>query len=206
MATTAIIEGCTDAGLAPGEGVRATLDGPEQAEMFDDDAALVDKQIGRTPIGWKGGRAKGSKNRATRDVVEYVRAAGTDPLLWMSKVASMSMADLHDFVGGGKPIELAEFQRRVVKDLRDTLYPGQTIADVLKAAMGDNALAVVGFMAMRDADPAAVGAAGPDIHGGLKAQEARQRVPINTEENQPVSPAPPDKIAETESRRNDACD
>lgn len=188
MATSAIIEGCKDAGLAPGEGVSAILAGPEQADLLDDDAALVDRQLGRRPVGWKGGRARGSKNRATRDVVEYVRRAGTDPLIWMSKVASMDLAELKAWGAFSKRSEAAEFQRKVVKDYRDTLYPGSTIADMLKAALGeDGVLQVMGFLALGRARPGEDGAAGPDIHGGLESAMRAQRRPVKDEENQDVS-------------------
>lgn len=188
MGTSAIIEGCKDAGLAPGEGVSAILAGPEQADLLDADAAIVDRQIGRRPVAWKGGRAPGSKNRATRDVVEYVRRAGTDPLIWMSKMSTMDLDELKAWGGFKKRSDAAEFQRKVVKDYRDTLYPGSTIADMLKAALGeDGVLQVIGFLALGRAKPGEDGAAGPDIHGGLESAMRAQRRPVKDEENQDVS-------------------
>lgn len=190
MSTSAIIEGCKEAGLAPGAGVSAILDGPDQLGLLDDDAALVDRQLGRRPVGWKGGRAPGSKNRATRDVVEYVRRAGTDPLLWMSKIASMNLDDLKAWGGFKKRADAAEYQRKVVKDYRDTLYPGSTIADMLKAALGEQGvLQVIGFLALGQARPGEHGAAGPDIHGGMASALRQQRTPVKIEENQGVSEA-----------------
>lgn len=186
MATSAVIEGCKEAGLAPGEGVRAALDGPEQiALLLDEDAKLIDGQFGRAAIGWKGGRQPGAKNRATRDVIEYVRRAGTDPLLWMSKVASMSIDDLKAWGSFEKGENAAEYQRKVVKDYVDILYPGRTIADLLKDALGDTgALTVFGFMALAAARPGDMGAARPDIRGGASADELPSRAPIKDEEKQ----------------------
>lgn len=188
MATNAIIEGCKEAGLAAGEGVSAILAGPEQFALLDDDAAIIDRQIGRRPVAWKGGRAPGSKNRATKDVVEYVRRAGTDPLLWMSKIASMNLDELKAWGGFKKRADAAEFQRKVVVDYKATLYPGNTIADILKAALGDEGvLQVIGFLALGRARPGDHGAAGPDIHGGQALELKAQRQPIKDKENQGVS-------------------
>lgn len=194
MATSAIIDGCKDAGQAPGDGVRSTLDGPENLQLFEADADLVDKQLGgRRPTGWKGGRRKGATNRATRDVIEYVRAAGTDPLIWMSKVSSMSMDEVKKNFGFKKKSDAAEFQRKVVKDYRDTLYPGSTIADILTKALGDTGiLQVVGFMALAGAKPGDLGAAAPDIEGGKGETEQLSRRPAQIEQKQEVSDVEPD--------------
>lgn len=175
--------------MEPGASVKATLAGPEQFALLDDDAEIVEKQMGgRTPVGWKGGRAPGSKNRATRDVVEYVRAAGTDPLIWMSKISSMSVEQVKKWGGFKTKGEAAEFQRKVVKDYRDTLYPGSTIADMLKSALGDDGvLQVFGFLALANAKTGEHGSAGPDVYGGMAQKMAAQRSPVKTVENQQVS-------------------
>lgn len=170
------------------------LDGPEQAAMFadlDGDAELVDRQLGRKPLGWKGGRVPGARNRATRDVIDFVRRAGTDPLLWMSKIASMELDELRAWGGFKRKSDAAEFQRKVVADYRATLYPGNTVADILKAALGDaGILQVIGFMAMARTSPADAGAAPPDIHGRMRILDADARVPVEPEQKQGVDHAP----------------
>lgn len=171
MGTTAIIEGCKEAGLAPGEGVRAALDGPDQENLFadlDEDAARVDQQLGgKAQVGWKQtGRQPGAKNRATRDVVEYVRRTGTDPLVWMSKVTSMHVQHIQQHFGFKHLEDAAEFQRKVAVDLKNTLYPGKTIADLLADAMGDDGGQVVmGFLALAGMKPGQAGSAPPDLSG-----------------------------------------
>lgn len=197
MATSAVIEGCKDAGLAPGEGIRDALDGPDNLQLFDEldgDAERVSGQLlGHAPVS-RGGRKPGAKNRATREIIEWVRTRYTDPLMWMGEIASMSLEELVEWGGfratqsGSASMHAAEFQRKVVGELKNTLYPGSTIADMLKATLGDDGvLQVVGFMAMAAAKRGDLGAAAPDIEGGKAEAETLARRPVEDKQNQAVS-------------------
>jgi hypothetical protein len=212
MATSAVIEGCKEAGLTPGEGIRAALDGPPQDELalFDEDAAAIDKQFSVPQAGWGGGRRKGSKNRAAKDVIDYVRRTGTDPILALSKVASMSPSEVTKFTGAPKPAAM-RFWLDCVKELKSTLYPGQTLADLFKDALGDDAgQAVVGFLALGGMKPGMAGSAKPDIDGSMAADEKPE---IGTwspddknEENQGLGEGEDDEVARSEGRMNEVND
>lgn len=189
LATNAVIEGAKEAGLAPGEGVRAALAGPEQPDLWDEEEAAADAAMGPRPVGYRGGRKPGSKNRATRDVIEYVRRAGVDPLIWQSRILSMSPTELMEF-GGFKRCDALEFQRKIADSLSSTLYPGKTVADVLQDAIDKNLVPVMGFMAMAGQKPDWL--APPDIDGRrIAGEDVIERVALRIEENQGVSHADP---------------
>lgn len=190
LATSAVIEGAKEAGLAPGEGVRAALAGPDQLDLWEEEEAAADAAMGLRPVGYRGGRKPGSKNRATRDVIEYVRRAGVDPLIWQSRILSMSPDQLMEY-GGFKRLDALEFQRKVADSLSATLYPGKTVADVLADAVDKGLVHVTGFMAMAQWRPA--GVAGPDIDGRrIAGEEAIERRALPIEQNQGVSDAAPE--------------
>ncbi len=194
MSTNAVIDGCKEAGLSPGDGVREVLADDEQEDLFDDLVAAqteVDGQFKvfqkRRPV-VRGGRKPGAKNRTTRDLVEFIRRTGVDPLMWFNSVARMDMKQINKEFGPFKSGQAAEFKRKCMVEFLRVMYPGSTIADLLKAAMGDDgALQVVGFMALAAAKPGDQGAAAPDIQGGQAEEIPDLRRPVETKENQRLS-------------------
>lgn len=212
MATNSIIEGCKQAGLTPGEGVRAALDGPAQDELalFDDDVAVIDRQFGVPQAGWSGGRKKGAKNRAPRDVIEYVRRAGTDPVIAMSKVASMSPAEVAKFTGMKRAAAM-RFWLDCVKALKDTLYPGQTLAEIIRDMLGgDDAQVVMGWLVTAQLKPGEAGSAKPDLDGSMAANERAEIGSWSPEDeakqNQALNGYEAAKVAQSEGRMDEVSD
>lgn len=192
MGSNAIIDAAKDAGLAPGEGVRSAINGPPQEDLFDElerDAGKVSQQLRGEAVTRKG-RKPGAKNRVTRDVVDYCRRRYVDPLQAMGEISSMTISEVKKHFGFTKTAEAADFWRKMLVDYKNTLYPGSTIADLLREAK-DAGVTVVGFAALAGMRPGDHNSAGPDIHGGLAMDDApvRRAIPFDeeTEENQDLS-------------------
>ncbi len=87
-----------DAGLEPGSGIRAAMNGPEQPPLIDlDDAAndreAVQGQFGLVPpnVQRRVGRPRGATGKATREMIEFMLGQGyTDPLHWLFVQVSMT--------------------------------------------------------------------------------------------------------------------
>lgn len=192
----AVIEGLTADGAKPGAMIRDQMNGPEQDTLFDDDAQVVREQFGGEVTGYKGpGRRKGSRNRVTAEMIEYVRKTCTDPILGLGMIASMTPAEIRKHYGLKRGKEVADVHLAALKELRSVLYPNNALADALKAAAKAAEGVQVGglfaaLMSVENGGLAAqlLGAAGPDVSGEGGGEKPRpQPIADQTQQNQGVS-------------------
>lgn len=188
--------------MTPGDGVREAINGPEQVALFEEDTALIAEQFGSEPEKRRGGRAKGAKNRATRDVIRYCREVYTDPLMAMGEISTMTIDQVMKSFGFAKRPEAAEFWRKVLVDYKNTLYPGTTLADALKEAV-EQGVPVLGMFAMASAQRGAP----PDISGdAIAAKDTSPRPITEDEEKQLLSQQQAAQVAQTQSRTDEPSD
>lgn len=196
MTSRAVSEALADEGLRPGDGLRDALTADDQAafEFLDgmsEQAATADGGPRRV-AGWSGkGRKPGSKNVATKQMVEYIRAQGVDPLIFWGRGLGMSLKDFRDMMGkkadGGEfsPSEWLAFRERCATQLAGYMHPKSLLDQMLGDGSEERGLVVLGMAALAAAKPGEHGAAMPTIGGGTgQPSEAGRRRAV---ENQEVS-------------------
>lgn len=206
MGTTAVQEACKDEGLATGEQLRQQLDGPQQDELFEHMADRMGRTVGgeRVPT-WNGkGRKRGSKNVATKQMVDFIRAMGVDPLMFWARNLDISYPEfVQNFIEMRQALkeelpdadiptsvpsmmQFLEHQRKCSDSLARVFYPNTALADAMKEIA--DAMPVIGFAAMARMRPGEGGAAKPSIsHEDDRDDGPAPRVPTTHEENQEVS-------------------
>lgn len=120
------------AGIEPGASIRDQLAGPEQAALFEAEAAehVDDLEAGGivpAAIQRRRGRRPGSRNKATADMIEFMRAVGyEDPLAYMYRAITMTPQELADWAKIGDklptPDTVLSHQRYCAKQLADYVH------------------------------------------------------------------------------------
>jgi hypothetical protein len=189
-----------DQGISPGEGVAAALADDEQAELFAvemrEQAEALDN--GAAPVTWSGiGRKPGSRNRSTSQVIDFITKTGVDPLVFWSRILSMTPEQVKDRFKFEALTDAVGFQAECAKNLAPYVHSRRPIA--IDVATRRYEHVTLNFADPNSLDPA-------DIDGGLIEGNAVGLAIEEIVENQELSDDDGDAVACPEGRMDGLSD
>ena len=99
----------------------------DEPELFGADRSIFGSVVDEAAKAAGKGRPKGSRNRSTAELVKLICAKGRHPLIAMAEIVAMPIPDIALMLGC-KPIEAAEYHRKVMAELAPYVAQRQPLA------------------------------------------------------------------------------